>query len=486
MTTMDSQYRFRGFELPRYTIVPDALFDELLPVLSGAELKILLYILRRTFGFRKSSDDISIAQIMGGIEKRDGDSLDHGTGLSRDSVVRAVKSLVDKEIIVAIRNRTAERGDEPTTYALHMANPEYENRTRGGTKIGHGGRGKIGLPRVRKSDSQETVKQETVDNRKSNIRRDNEGKNTEPDSIQSEIVLSTPSPFVSAVASPTSSAASQPAPTPVLASDREVLATYLGDFAGELGDHASLTSTTTRALRLYQRSDLSRDAFIHRLYEARAITQERSTSIRGSEAGPRKRGRPAKNKMPFFFAVLEDLLGMREDNGIDEMAETLHNIQNNGRDAHQNSPATAQNRSNFALDTSDRAAGASDQEPGVVEHSEHSPFSDQYPPRPIPDTPLTTSQAWQRVLAEFYDQVTPSIYETWLQDTALQTCDGHTAIVVARDRFQADWLTHRFDGRIQQSLTTVLGYDVVCRYVVWGMEHDGGASAHGRSEGGAE
>ena len=36
--------RFKGFVSPRYTQVPDALFDELMAYLSGAELKVLLYI----------------------------------------------------------------------------------------------------------------------------------------------------------------------------------------------------------------------------------------------------------------------------------------------------------------------------------------------------------------------------------------------------------------------------------------------------------
>ena len=43
---------FRGFRSPSYTQVPDELFDELLVELSGGELKVLLYIIRRTFGFK--------------------------------------------------------------------------------------------------------------------------------------------------------------------------------------------------------------------------------------------------------------------------------------------------------------------------------------------------------------------------------------------------------------------------------------------------
>ena len=55
--------QFPGFRSPNYTMVPDDLFDDLMAGLSGAELKVLLYIIRRTFGFKKHSDDISLNQI---------------------------------------------------------------------------------------------------------------------------------------------------------------------------------------------------------------------------------------------------------------------------------------------------------------------------------------------------------------------------------------------------------------------------------------
>ena len=50
--------KFPGFRSPNYTQVPDKVFDELLSELNLAELKVLLYIIRRTFGFKKSSDNI--------------------------------------------------------------------------------------------------------------------------------------------------------------------------------------------------------------------------------------------------------------------------------------------------------------------------------------------------------------------------------------------------------------------------------------------
>src|ERR671933_1702421 len=101
---------FRGFLSPTTTQVPDQLFDELLSTLTGAELKVLLYIVRRTFGFKRMADNISLNQICHGITTADGRVLDRGTGLSQSTVLTALKSLTQRRVIVAVRRASAEKG----------------------------------------------------------------------------------------------------------------------------------------------------------------------------------------------------------------------------------------------------------------------------------------------------------------------------------------------------------------------------------------
>lgn len=91
--------------------------------------------------------------------------------------------------------------------------------------------------------------------------------------------------------------------------DREPIRAFVEDFAREFNDQASLTVSTTRAVNLYRHSGASLDAFLGRLYEARSIVKERSSAIRKQTDGG---GLPVKNKMPYFFSVVEDLLGLRE------------------------------------------------------------------------------------------------------------------------------------------------------------------------------
>src|SRR3954453_3641549 len=124
MTDTTEPYEFQGFLSPNTTPVPDVLFDELLLRLDNAELRVLLYIIRRTYGFKKNSDDISISQMVAGIKRKDGTVLDGGTGMAKSSVTRALSGLLAKKIIVARRNQSRERGNEPTTYALRLKTEE--------------------------------------------------------------------------------------------------------------------------------------------------------------------------------------------------------------------------------------------------------------------------------------------------------------------------------------------------------------------------
>jgi phage replication O-like protein O len=149
-----NQATFQGFQFPTTTPVPDEVFDVLMPQLSGAEFKVLLYICRRTFGFKKESDNISLQQIATGITTKDGRVLDKGTGLCLTSITNAISSLERKEIIVRGKNRSAEKGFEASTYSLKFAAPISKNQTGATPKNAEGV--------LQKMEKQQTVIQETV------------------------------------------------------------------------------------------------------------------------------------------------------------------------------------------------------------------------------------------------------------------------------------------------------------------------------------
>ena len=112
--------KFMGFASPNTTPTPDDLFDRFLPELNGGELKVLLYIIRRTYGFKKDSDAISLTQICEGIKTKTGKHLDYGTGLSLSAVKTAVKSLEKRGLIVVGRVKEDGGYNYVNTYSLRF------------------------------------------------------------------------------------------------------------------------------------------------------------------------------------------------------------------------------------------------------------------------------------------------------------------------------------------------------------------------------
>ena len=111
---------FEGIDAPNTTPVPDIYFDTLFPELGKGSLKVLLYLVRRIFGFKKEGDTVSLSQICAGIRRRDGTTLDRGTGLTRQVVTTAVRELEELGVIAATR-RLSEKGDPaPTYYTLRF------------------------------------------------------------------------------------------------------------------------------------------------------------------------------------------------------------------------------------------------------------------------------------------------------------------------------------------------------------------------------
>lgn len=78
----------KGFEVPNHTQTPNSFFDKALPqIKSLAELKVILAIIRYTFGWRKMSDKISLTQ------------LQQATGMTRQGVANGLKLALEHGLI---------------------------------------------------------------------------------------------------------------------------------------------------------------------------------------------------------------------------------------------------------------------------------------------------------------------------------------------------------------------------------------------------
>lgn len=263
--------KFQGFISPRYTQVPDELFDELMAHLSGAELKVLLYIIRRTFGFKKDLDNISLNQICKGITTRDGEVLDRGTGLSQNAVLTALKGLIQKNTITAKKNTSKARGNEPTTYSLNVI-PFLKNHSTPSSK------NEEALPQ--KSGTQETVLQQTdLQYRNSSIKRSGNRSYYNKGDTKFKAIGELLKDKI-------------PTKTPVLEEIPESIKATINEISSEFNERRNFRSNLTHVARIYQTSGKSPEQFVSYLYEARSITKQQGS---------------VRKKMPYFFSVLGDI-----------------------------------------------------------------------------------------------------------------------------------------------------------------------------------
>lgn len=329
--TQSDDFYFEGFESPNTTPVPDVVFDVLLARLGEAELKALLYIIRRTFGFKRDRDSISFNQFLRGITTRDGRVLDQGCGIKdRTTLSKALKSLEAKGVVQSEKG-VDDRGENATTvYSLRF------RREQPAGVVGNSYyRGMNHPPRVVGIPyPQETVKQET-DLKDSKLRkRLNENKRNDgvsavepghqaPNLSDAHQIRPIPS---RSVPPPTEEQTAQRSGglesladalkrrqiKPVTYNeDRQAILAYVQDFAREFNDQAPLRSSVSRAYNLFKQSGTSLDVFIQAMYQARAVTKERSASIR-SKGNAAAGSISAKNKTAYWFSVLEDVLGLKE------------------------------------------------------------------------------------------------------------------------------------------------------------------------------
>lgn len=105
-----------AYEVPNHTQTPNELFDDHMRTMTGAELKVILAICRKTFGWHKAHDRISTSQMM------------ELTGLSNTAVINAIKKLMGRGLVA--RRKI---GDFKTaSYEYAMILTAYEKSSQAG------------------------------------------------------------------------------------------------------------------------------------------------------------------------------------------------------------------------------------------------------------------------------------------------------------------------------------------------------------------
>ena len=108
---------FKGFPQPQFTPTPNLIFDELLSELSESQLKVLLFLVRQTMGWRKPREDHSFvpASIL---------EIQAGTGISKPSIIEALQWLEGRSLISRRKPRNETGQAAPSEYRLRFESDE--------------------------------------------------------------------------------------------------------------------------------------------------------------------------------------------------------------------------------------------------------------------------------------------------------------------------------------------------------------------------
>lgn len=114
----ENSNKFPGFqkigEPGTFWLYP-VILDHYWQQLSGSEQKVLDFLLRRTYGFQKTKDKISIGQFANGVR-----GCDYGTGLSERTIIRVLSSLEKKGFFKIQKSKKDKPEKEINEYRLVM------------------------------------------------------------------------------------------------------------------------------------------------------------------------------------------------------------------------------------------------------------------------------------------------------------------------------------------------------------------------------
>jgi DNA-binding MarR family transcriptional regulator len=110
---------FDGFDRRQGIPVPNRLFDELMLDLKVAELRLLLYLHRKTFELGSETVQLSFDELKRGQRAEDGSRIDKGTRLSKMALASAIKSLEERGLITVERRCSPRNGYESNVYRVN-------------------------------------------------------------------------------------------------------------------------------------------------------------------------------------------------------------------------------------------------------------------------------------------------------------------------------------------------------------------------------
>lgn len=107
-----------------YTVIANEIMDHLcFPGINGSEYRVLLFVIRKTYGFNKKSDRISLSQFQ------------IATGMKRNHVVDNIAQLVHKRVLLK-KNSIYGLNKDYDTWVVHKRVPSTQKGTVASTQKG--------------------------------------------------------------------------------------------------------------------------------------------------------------------------------------------------------------------------------------------------------------------------------------------------------------------------------------------------------------
>jgi DNA-binding PadR family transcriptional regulator len=281
--------QFTGFSRPESNFfrMPNEWIDITADIDNIAELKIVQYILRHTWGYQEYGikKHITIDEFIRGRKRKDGSRMDTGTGLSEMSVRNGIAKALDHGFIEAMVD-DSDKARVKKYYSLTMQKDEpYEQDAFEEVQTLESGvqtldpRGTSFRPRSEKETSERNL---YIRNSKSKLQRNRSNGKQGYQHFQAIGDLLKQK-------TEQQSGGVQHLPEPMEASIDEI--------STEFNDAGNRRSNRTHVLHVYQASGKSEERFLSWMYEARSITKQQGS---------------VKKTMPYFFRVLADITGVQK------------------------------------------------------------------------------------------------------------------------------------------------------------------------------
>jgi hypothetical protein len=312
-------FHFAGFGRPKsnYFKMPKEWTNLTAKMNSLAEVKVVEYVLKHTWGYQEFgiAKKITTDEFINGRRRKDGSRMDDGTGLDAKSVRSGLQKAVEHGLIIEEVN-DSDLGRIKKYYLIRMSVESSEEIE---AEEGEVDEAEISRQIGKVSPSEQIGKISPPDRESFHARGGNFRERTEKDTLERYFKKDTDnSKFEGAQPlkeNGAQTAAEEPAEQGESRSNgrdqgtkrvySQQIASVLTDFSRHiLNDPEHTPSNVTRATNLWDKSGLGEEEFVALLYEAKEKTLSHSGSIKKTANG----FRGTKNRAPYFFGVLEDLV----------------------------------------------------------------------------------------------------------------------------------------------------------------------------------